>query len=1153
MKRFVGRVLLLLSLCFSVFYVNSQSQNALRVGMIVSDSACITLDTLSIVPSSFILFDVSADAYRLDPIAARLYLMDSTLLGRPLSYRYEVFQLNFSTPYAHKSLSLIEPKRSSSPITMSYENVDSAPEDDSQILSSGSISRGVSIGNGQDIALNSSLNLQLVGRLTEDWQVVASISDKNIPIQAEGNTTTLSNINNIFITLFYKDFVEIKAGDITLYAPKDDDFLQVSRNLSGMSAAVNFSSWKKVSMSNALGGGVSKGKYHRQKLSIQNGVQGPYKLYGASNETSIVLVSGSEKVYLDGRVLTRGQDCDYVIDYNTAEITFTAAQIMTEEKRVYVEFEYTDRHYTRYNIYSYNDFTFGEKKKWRLNVHFFQEQDLKNQSIQPELDNDQKLYLASIGDQVDEAYYSYADSADYSSDRVLYVMKDTLVDGTNYSIYEYSIEAGQQLYSVGFTYMGANKGSYVLLRSTTNGRVFGWVAPTNGQLQGEYSPVMLLTAPQMTQMTTVKVAYDFAENSSVESELAISNYDQNLFSDLDDKDNVGFAYSFTLNHNHAVGSGKDTSDNAWRLRYMLDWQFVQKNFHAVESFRDVEFAREYNLAEDYSSDYSEQMLHALFGISKSEVSTSLYEANWFTRIGDYSAFKQTLSTQNSPGQWTLNAKSSFLISSDSVQRSRYWTLDAQAAYRFSSLEIGISDKAEYDLFRDQVTDTVRSNSFAFNEVQLYLKNRETSFYKYNVNYKNRVEYALQEDALGLDLLIHEVSAKFSINRIKNQQFSTKATYRRQQAYDAQSQTEMEHYFVGDLEYVGRFFKSALILNTYYEAGSGMELQKYYSYIKVASGQGTHVWNDYNGNGVEELDEFEVASFQDEANYVKVWLSGVDYVNTYNAQFTQTVQLRPSAVWGGKTGVRRFLSRFTDVVTLRAQQKNENFVLSPFCKEVTDTQVVASVLNINNTLSFNNSASKFSFDFVVQKLQNKSLLYYGYELSETETQQVVLKSRPIHWLQLRAEYNHGRQGNSSELMQNRCYDIEKHSGECGLILQSQQKYRGDISYLFENKKNIMGEEHLLTHEGSLNFEYRMAKRGVLSVGISYVHIAGDVDENSAVGYQMLNGLSVGDNAIWKLSYQLAVTEYLQLSLQYDGRATDGNAVVHTGNLVIKAQF
>ncbi|MCQ4878626.1 hypothetical protein NE658_14150, partial [Ruminococcus bicirculans] len=59
------------------------------------------------------------------------------------------------------------------------------------INKTGVISRGISAGNNQSVFVNSTLNLQLDGKLTDNLTLMAVISDQNIPFQPDGNTQQL--------------------------------------------------------------------------------------------------------------------------------------------------------------------------------------------------------------------------------------------------------------------------------------------------------------------------------------------------------------------------------------------------------------------------------------------------------------------------------------------------------------------------------------------------------------------------------------------------------------------------------------------------------------------------------------------------------------------------------------------------------------------------------------------------------------------------------------------------------------------------------------------------------------------------------------------------------------------------------------------------
>jgi hypothetical protein len=50
--------------------------------------------------------------------------------------------------------------------------------------------------------------------------------------------------------------------------------------------------------------------------------------------------------------LKRGENNDYTIDYNAGEITFTPLFTITSEMRIAIEYQYSDRNYTRFVTYA---------------------------------------------------------------------------------------------------------------------------------------------------------------------------------------------------------------------------------------------------------------------------------------------------------------------------------------------------------------------------------------------------------------------------------------------------------------------------------------------------------------------------------------------------------------------------------------------------------------------------------------------------------------------------------------------------------------------------------------------------------------------------------------------------------------------------------
>jgi hypothetical protein len=231
--------------------------------------------------------------------------------------------------------------------------------------------------------------------------------------------------------------------------------------------------------------------------------------------------------------------------------------------------------------------------KLNVRVNAFSEQDLKNQPLQQDLTDDQKEFLNEIGDNTGAALWPNIDSVGFSGEEVRYKMVDTLVNNLLYdSVFVHSTNPDSAVYELGFGLVGEGKGSYKLVSSDANGRVFAWVAPLNGVLQGNYAPLMLLVTPKKSQMITLGVDYAFSEKSILTSEFSVSNYDINTFSSLDRGDNTSFA--MVLAYDRKTRISKKT-ENPWQLQSGARYEWVKKNFTPIEPYRKVEFNRDWNI------------------------------------------------------------------------------------------------------------------------------------------------------------------------------------------------------------------------------------------------------------------------------------------------------------------------------------------------------------------------------------------------------------------------------------------------------------------------------------------------------------------------------------------------------------------------------
>jgi len=508
-----------------LFGFSQQVNNQRKKAIVISAKDTIAIDTLSIVPESLNLSihkgqKLDSALYRFEPAYGRIILNRAELNKQGLRAdtlycSYRVLPILLTQTHLHKDANITHPllygQQKGYVYQVNPNTGGTDPFDLGTLNKSGSISRGVTFGNTQNLSVNSSLNLQLNGKLSNNVNVMVSATDNSLPIQPEGNTQQLQDFDKVFIKL-YNNNTSLVAGDYEVQSPSGY-FLKYYKKAEGglftdkFMVKPNKDSNKAGYMKVTAGAAISKGKFARDEIQAIDGNLGPYRLSGTDNENFIVVLSGSEKVYLDGQLMQRGQGNDYIIDYNAAQVTFTPKHLIMQTTRIVVEFQYSDLTYLRSLVFGgveYHD------DKANLHFNMYSEQDAKTQPLQQSLSQDQINFLGSLGNNIQNAFASGALNTAYTLAEVEYREVDTTVGTLTDSVFVYCTDSiiaiphsSPNHFSVSFTQVEQGQGDYIQVPSAANGKVFKWVVPVSGVHQGNFIPQVLLITPKKKQMVTL--------------------------------------------------------------------------------------------------------------------------------------------------------------------------------------------------------------------------------------------------------------------------------------------------------------------------------------------------------------------------------------------------------------------------------------------------------------------------------------------------------------------------------------------------------------------------------------------------------------------------------------------------------------------------
>ncbi|MDQ6609074.1 MAG: hypothetical protein M3Y85_04560 [Bacteroidota bacterium] len=1160
------------TLCLLLFFASvCKAQNPaskpfsnLRTKRLVVKGDSILLDTLSIIPTTFSVNEADSSTYRLDFVNAVLYWKTKPSTDT-ISVIYRVFPNKLNSIVQRNSFDSIIKYLYIKPFEFNGGDETSSKGlfDFGNIQYNGSFGRALSFGNNQDAVVNSNFQLQLNGFLKDSIEISAALTDNNIPIQPDGTTQQLNEFDQVFLQ-FKKRNWQLNLGDIDI-RQGGMYFLNFYKRLQGVSFQITNKLSSSVQSTTLVSGSVAKGKFTRNILDRTNtpnleGNQGPYRLKGANNETFFIVLANTESVYLDGELLQRGEDQDYIINYNTAEVTFMPKRLITKDSRLQIEFEYADRNFLNANLYLNQEIAINNKLKFRVGV--FNNSDSKNSSINQSLDAKQKQFLFNIGDSINKALYPTVLKDTFSTNKILYQkIYDTAGGVVIDSFYKYSVNPDSARYDLSFSNLGQGNGNYVPDFNGANGKVYRYIRPVGGIKQGSYEPVMVLVTPKKQQLISFGTDYQIDKNNLLKTEMALSNYDVNTFSTKDGGDDVGMAARFQYSNTVDIIKAKKT-----QLVSTLDYEHVQEKFRPIERLRFVEFSREWGLP--LAINPATENILRLSSSLKNAIGAVSYQFMTYQRSDNYKGYQNILQhTVNAKG-WAINNQFSVTTFSSQNNKGSFIrpVIDMSRLFKkMSSIRLGFRYALEKNEIRNKTTDTISPLSFSFDTYSAYLKSDEAKNNKWGLTFFTRSDKYPTPKALVRGDRSYNTNLQVELLQSQKHQLIFSTTYRLLKVYDKTvSNQKDERTILGRTEYNVLEWKGLLTGNVLYELGTGQEQRRDYAYLEVPAGQGEFTWIDANNDGIQQLNEFEIALFRDQAKFIRIFTPTNQYTKANYTTFNYRLDLNPKAMINSSNNSRflKFIARFNLQSSLQKTKKSiakSDFEFNPFKYSILDTSLLTNTTALLNTVSFNRFSSVWGVDLTNIRNSGKALLTYGYETRQNIDWNAKLRWNISPSITFDMNSKKGTNALYTPAFANRNYELSIYNAEPRFSFIRGTIFRIQASYKAEDKKNkpIYGGEQSFSNSINLETKYNVLQNSSINARFTYNNISFKAPasgiKNSSVEYIILDALRPGANYLWSLDFTKRLLNNVEINFQYEGRKPADTKTIHVGRAAIRALF
>ena len=600
----------------------------------------------------------------------------------------------------------------------------------------------------------------------------------------------------------------------------------------------------------------------------------------------------------------------------------------------------------------------------------------------------------------------------------------------------------------------------------------------------------------------------------------------------------------------------------WGLIPLFELSYIQKNFQSIQRLRTVEFTRDFNLEEEFSDTDQTYLRLGLQANYRDSLNLN-YNLHYLNNENQYTGIKNDLNLNYQSDKNYAQAnfsllnseKHSILYPEQKPDKSEFLRYQALAKRKlWNSFWVGAQYMGEQNEIEDRLNSPEGNHlselSFRWNEIQAMAGIGDSATTNVQLTYYNR-----RDDSIRLGVMQRIAVSNGLILQsklINNQEHRLELTGHYRSVNYQYEELPKEDYITGNVRWYKSFLRGGMVINAFYELGSGVEPQREFEYVKVTDGMGIYKWTDYNGDGIEQLDEFEVAEFQDQANYIRVYTNTVEYIKTNKNGFNFSVRLKPKELINSEN---QFLGRWMLQGSLQSNNslKKEGKALewNPFTES---ESLLSKSQSLRANLNFNQSSSyKWSSAYTYSQQESKTYIFTGGESRDMKSHLLNVKYKPWDNFYFLTEAENTITKSYSDLFATRRFTIDAWRVKPQITYQVESKFSAALHYTFQNKSNRVGEELLKQSDLGTEIQWNDGSKSSLLATFNYIKNDFTGNGQSVVGNQMMEGLKPGDNFVWQLMLQRQLNSFLSVNVSYDGRKTEENKTIHTGSVQIQARF